>query len=57
MTYGVTEYWIVNPMLNGVTAYALNDKNMYEQRDMKTETGVVTSKFLEGFSVDLDELF
>lgn len=57
MTYGVTEYWIVNPMLNAVTVYALNDKNMYEQHDMKTETGVVTSKFLEGFSVDLDELF
>jgi Uma2 family endonuclease len=57
MSYGVAEYWIVNPMLNAVTVYSLNDQNMYEQHDMKAETGVVTSKFLEGFSVDLKDIF
>ena len=57
MNYGVQEYWIVNPMLNSVTVYALNDEEMYEQHDMKTEIGYITSKFLLGFSVDLQEIF
>jgi Uma2 family endonuclease len=57
MKYGVKEYWIVNPMLNAVTVYALNDEEMYIQHDMKTEIGRITSKFLHGFSVDLAEIF
>jgi Uma2 family endonuclease len=57
MNYGVKEYWIVNPMLNSITVYALNDEEMYIQYDMKTETGSITSKFLLGFSVDLNEIF
>ncbi|MCM3767658.1 Uma2 family endonuclease [Neobacillus niacini] len=57
MNYGVMEYWIVNPMLNAVTVYSLYDEKMYEQHDMKIEIGVVTSKFLEGFSVDLKGFF
>jgi Uma2 family endonuclease len=57
MNYGVQEYWIVNPMLNSVTVYTLNEKEMYEQHDMKTESGTITSKFLDGFSTDLREIF
>lgn len=57
MNYGVKEYWIVNPMLNSVSVYALNDEEMYVQHDMKTEIGSITSKFLSGFSVDLKEIF
>jgi Uma2 family endonuclease len=57
MNYGVKEYWIVNPMLNAVSVYALNDENMYIQHDMKTEIGSITSKFLQGLSIDLSELF
>lgn len=57
MTYGVKEYWIVNPMLNTVTVYALNDEGMYEQHDIKTENGEVTSKLFDGFKVDLAYLF
>ena len=53
MNYGVNEYWIVNPMLNTITVYALNDEKMYEQHDIKTGTGEISSKFLEGFRVDL----
>src|SRR5699024_6459174 len=30
MNYGVKEYWVVNPMLNAITVYALNDENMNE---------------------------
>jgi Uma2 family endonuclease len=57
MNYGVQEYWIVNPMLNSVTVYALNEKEMYEQHDMKTESGTITSKILDGFTTDLREIF
>lgn len=57
MNYGVKEYWIVNPMLNSVTVYSLNSEGMYDQHDLKTERGTVTSKFLDGFSVDLKDLF
>ncbi|SEM77221.1 Endonuclease, Uma2 family (restriction endonuclease fold) [Mesobacillus persicus] len=57
MNYGVQEYWIVNPMLNSVTVYSLDEKRMYEQHDMKTESGRVKSKFLSGFSADLQEIF
>lgn len=57
MNYGVKEYWIVNPMLNAVTVYALNDENMYEQHDMQINEGDVTSKLFNGFRVDLASIF
>lgn len=57
MKYEVKEYWIVNPLLNSVTVYSLNNEEMYEQHDMKTESGIITSKFLQGFSVELQEIF
>lgn len=57
MDYGVSEYWVVNPMLNSITVYTLNNENMYEQHDIKTETGTITSKFLKGFTVDLKDIF
>nr|WP_319418005.1 Uma2 family endonuclease [Virgibacillus necropolis] len=57
MNYGVKEYWIVNPMLNTITVYALNDETMFEQHDMKTDIGEITSKFLNGFRVDLTNIF
>ncbi|WP_312474482.1 Uma2 family endonuclease [Neobacillus sp.] len=57
MNAGVQEYWIVNPMLHSVTVYTLNKERMYEQHDMKTEGGNITSSFLQGFSVDLKEIF
>lgn len=57
MKYGVEEYWIVNPMLNSIIVYTLNDDGMYEQFDMKTLNGEITSKVRKGFSVNLEELF
>lgn len=57
MNYGVQEYWIVNPMLNSVTVYALNEEEMYIQHDIKTEVGGISSRFLEGFIVELKEIF
>ncbi|MBS4195932.1 Uma2 family endonuclease [Lederbergia citri] len=57
MNYGVQEYWIVNPMLQSITVYTLNDEGMYEQHDMKTEIGQIQSGLLDGFSVELKEIF
>jgi len=57
MRYGVQEYWIVNPMLEAITVYCLNEEGMYEQYDMKTEKGYIKSKILDGFSVDLEYIF
>lgn len=57
MSYGVKEYWIVNPMLQSITIYALNNEAMYEQHDVKTNTGEITSRFLDGFNLDLEMIF
>ncbi|WP_246945032.1 Uma2 family endonuclease [Bacillus pinisoli] len=57
MNYGVREYWIINPMLHSITVYTLNNEGMYEQFDMKTERGNITSKFLEGLKVDVEAMF
>ncbi len=35
----------------------LNDDKMYEQHDVKTDKGIITSNFLRGFQVDLEEIF
>src|SRR5699024_5761656 len=57
MQYGVKEYWIVNPILNTIMVYALNEKAEYEQKDTVREKGIVTSKVLPDFSVDAEKLF
>ncbi|MFW2502023.1 Uma2 family endonuclease [Clostridium diolis] len=57
MKYGVKEYWIVNPILNTVMLYTLNQDKMYEQSIVKTETGIVKSKLFEEFEVDIEDLF
>jgi Uma2 family endonuclease len=57
MKAGVKEYWIVNPMLHSVTVYSLNEEGLYEQHDIKTEGGMIKSKILDGFSVDVNGIF
>lgn len=57
MQYGVKEYWIVNPMKNAITVYFLNNDGLYEQADIKVNTGEICSFVLPGFSVSLDSLF
>ncbi len=54
---GVKEYWIVNPMLHSVTVYSLNEEGLYEQHDIKTEGGMIKSRILDGFSVDVNGIF
>jgi Uma2 family endonuclease len=57
MKYGVKEYWIVNPFLNTVQIYYLNDDGQYYQADVKREEGIVQSIVLKEFEIDIKELF
>ncbi|WML37792.1 Uma2 family endonuclease [Clostridium sp. OS1-26] len=57
MKYGVKEYWIVNPMLNTVQTYSLNDEGLYDQIDVVKNSGTIDSKIFTGFTVAVEELF
>jgi Uma2 family endonuclease len=57
MQYGVKEYWIINPMLNSVQLYNLRPGGQYDQVDVMREKGKINSLVLQGFTVDLEELF
>ncbi|EID43296.1 hypothetical protein PthstB1num2_06400 [Parageobacillus thermoglucosidasius] len=57
MAYGVKEYWIVNPMKDMITVYALNEEGLYEQADIKAGTGVVQSVCFPGLELNLEEVF
>lgn len=57
MAYGVKEYWIVNPMKDVITVYALNEEGLYEQADIKAGTGVVQSVCFPGLELNLEEVF
>jgi len=57
MQYGVKEYWIVNPLLNTVQIYGLNEEWQYHQVEVLKEIGIAHSEVLKGFSMNLEELF
>ncbi|GGK23368.1 Uma2 family endonuclease [Caldalkalibacillus uzonensis] len=57
MQYGVKEYWIINPMLNAVQIYVLDEKGHYQQKDILKEIGTVESEILKGFQVELEDIF
>lgn len=57
MQCGVKEYWIVNPLLNTVQIYVLNEEGQYRQAEVLRETGTAHSEVLPGFKIMLEELF
>lgn len=57
MQYGVKEYWIVNPMINTVQIYSLNNHGLYDQIDVAKNIGSVNSKLFSDFTVDIENLF
>lgn len=57
MQYGVKEYWIINPMLNVIQLYVLDEGGQYQQVDVVRERGVIKSSVLQGFQVQAEELF
>lgn len=53
---GVREYWIVDPQEKSIEVYENVDRQ-FRLHGKAKQTGMVGSKLLEGFSVNLDELF
>lgn len=56
MKYGVEEYWIVNPLLNNIMIYSLNEKNEYQLNLISSE-GIATSTVFKDFEVKAADLF
>ncbi len=54
--YGVKEYWVVFPSEKTIVVYQLTE-NGYELFSSAIEKGKVRSKVLEGFEVNLEEVF
>ncbi|MUV38885.1 hypothetical protein JNUCC1_02757 [Lentibacillus sp. JNUCC-1] len=57
MRYGVKEYWIVNPLLNAIQVHTLTAECVYQQADVLRAEGMMKSKVLKGFQVDLEDIF
>ncbi|MCC3356072.1 Uma2 family endonuclease [Bacillus sp. REN16] len=57
MQYGVKEYWIVNPLLNTVQVYTLENDGQYRQMDIAKQSGTIQSAVLPSFKVNLEKLF
>jgi Uma2 family endonuclease len=54
---GVTEYWQIFPKQKKITIEALNEAGEYEVFTKAKKAGKVQSKVLEGFSIDVAELW
>ena len=54
--FGVSEYWIVDPIYKIVEIYSL-ENNAYTMTTMVAETGEIASKVLEGFKIDIEKIF
>jgi Uma2 family endonuclease len=57
LKFGVKEYWIVNPLLNTIQVYTLDQEDQYQQMDVAKEKGTIQSRVLPNFQVVLESLF
>ncbi|VEF49143.1 Uncharacterized protein conserved in cyanobacteria [Bacillus freudenreichii] len=57
MQAGVKEYWIVNPMLQTIQTYQLDQDGQYRQSQVLRDKGTIESTELEGFNVNMETLF
>ncbi|MCA1064799.1 Uma2 family endonuclease (plasmid) [Rossellomorea sp. AcN35-11] len=57
MQYGVKEYWIVNPLLNTIQVYTLDENKEYKLHDLAKDHGTIQSKLLKDFIVDVEKTF
>ena len=56
--YGVREYWIVDPELEGIKIYRLTDQGYIRAAELSRETNdSLSTPLLPGFQVPLAELF
>lgn len=54
--HGVKEYWIVDPLRRWADVYILEGKK-YKRIQHEEQTGILTSAVLNGFKIDLQEMF
>ncbi|CEG29063.1 Uma2 family endonuclease [Bacillus sp. B-jedd] len=54
--FGVNEYWIVNPIINHIQVFLL-EEGKYIQKDAAKDTGTVKSSRFKKFKVDAGRLF
>lgn len=54
--FGVKEYWIIDPNNKAVEVYIL-ENNIFNLEFLAIETGLVSSKVLEGLDVEVSEIF
>jgi Uma2 family endonuclease len=54
---GVKEYWLVNPNDKSLIIFVLDENGKYLPSKPLTSGDIATSKVLNGFSVDLEEVF
>lgn len=56
-SHGVREYWVVGPTEKTPLIYTLDASGHYQPSRLFTRGSVVRSSVLEGFSLDLSEVF
>lgn len=54
--FGVSEYWIIDPYYKSIEIYNLENSN-YKLQFEASESGIVSSKVLEGFSLEIEKIF
>lgn len=56
-TFGVKEYWLIDPLNETIIVYALNEENKYAIFSSVEEQGIAKSKLLDGFELAFEEVF
>lgn len=56
-SHGVHEYWVVSPTEKTLLIYTLGESGKYQPSRLYVRSDVVTSTVLEGFSLDLSDIF
>jgi len=56
MRFGVSEYWIVDPYYKSIEVFELENNN-YKLAFEASESGMIQSKVLEGFSLEISTVF
>ncbi len=54
--FGVQEYWIVDPNNKSIDVFSL-ENNRYENLFVATDNEIIQSQVLEGFSLDVSQIF
>ena len=55
-SYGVREYWLVDPLAETVTVFRLRDGSLRKTEELD-RTRALTSSLLPGLTIDLDDVF